>query len=86
MEEQVLQNQKDLEILKPALNNKFLNISAVYANIPSVIPPEGEYILVGESKPYELYLSCGGVLVDIGKFSFEGIPGPAGAHSPPAPG
>ena len=80
MEEQVLQNQKDLEILKPALNNKFLNISAVYANIPSVIPPEGEYILVGESKPYELYLSCGGVLVDIGKFNFEGIPGPAGAQ------
>ena len=80
MEEQVLQNQKDLEILKPALNNKFLNISAVYANIPSVIPPDGEYILVGESKPYELYLSCGGVLVDIGKFSFEGIPGPAGAQ------
>ena len=80
MEEQVLQNQKDLEILKPALNNKFLNISAVYANIPSVIPPDGEYILVGESKPYELYLSCGGVLVDIGKFNFEGIPGPAGAQ------
>lgn len=80
LEEQVLQNQKDLEILKPALNNKFLNISAVYANIPSVTPPEGEYILVGESKPYELYLSCGGVLVDIGKFSFEGIPGPAGAQ------
>lgn len=80
MEEQVLQNQKDLEILKPALNNKFLNISAVYANIPSVTPPDGEYILVGEDKPYELYYSCGGVLIDIGKFSFEGIPGPAGAQ------
>ena len=85
MEEQVLQNQKDLEILKPALNNKFLNISAVYADIPSVIPPEGEYILVGEDKPYELYFSCGGVLVDIGKFNFEGIPGPAGAQGVQGP-
>lgn len=80
LEEQVLQNQKDLEILKPALNNKFLAISGVYAEIPSDVPPEGEYILVGEDKPYELYLSTGGVLVDIGKFSFEGIPGPAGAQ------
>ena len=80
LEEQVLQNQKDLEILKPALNNKFLAISGVYTQIPEEVPPAGEYILVGETKPYELYLSSGGVLVDIGKFSFEGIPGAAGAQ------
>lgn len=80
LEEQVLQNQKDLEILKPALNNKFLNISGVYAELPASGVAENTFILVGTAKPYELYYYTDEKFIDIGPFNFEGIPGPAGAQ------
>lgn len=80
LEEQVLQNQKDLEILKPALNNKFLNISGIYQQLPSSGVAENTFILVGTAKPYELYYYTDEKFIDIGIFNFEGIPGPAGAQ------
>ena len=80
LEEQVLQNQKDLEILKPALNNKFLDISGVYAELPASGVTENTFILVGTAKPYELYYYADEKFIDIGAFNFEGIPGPAGAQ------
>lgn len=80
LEEQVLKNQQDLEILKPALNNKFLNISGIYDSLPSSGITEHTFILVGTAKPYELYYYTDDKFVDIGVFNFEGIPGPAGAQ------
>lgn len=57
LEEQVRRNQQLLEVLQPALNNKFLDIKGT-APTKGDLPSPGEvgtWFLVGYNAPYELY-------------------------------
>lgn len=80
LEEQVGKNTQLLNILIPALNNKFLSIAGIAASsseLPSGLS-NGVFYLVGTSSPYDLYIYLNNTWTDVGPFNFEGIIGPRG--------
>lgn len=80
LEEQVAQNTKLLNVLVPALNNKFLNIEAIYTDAEQISSDSG-WFLVGTENNYKIYF--GHIL--IGPFNFTGVPGPVGPIGPQGP-
>lgn len=80
LEDQVGRNTELLNVLTPAINNKFLNIEAVVASTDQ-IENENSWYLVGTSGNFSLYY--GHIL--IGPFKFTGIPGPVGPQGPQGP-
>lgn len=77
LEDQVGRNTELLNVLTPAINNKFLNIEAVIASADQ-IENENSWYLVGTSGNFSLYY---GHLL-IGPFKFTGVPGPVGPEGP----
>ena len=71
------QNTKLLNVLVPALNNKFLNIEAVYTS-PDQITSDSGWFLVGSQNNYKIYFGHN----LIGPFNFTGVPGPVGPVGP----
>ena len=71
------QNTKLLNVLVPALNNKFLNIDAIYES-PDQITSDSGWFLIGTAGSFNLYY--GHTL--IGPFNFTGIEGPIGPQGP----
>lgn len=80
LEEQVGQNTKLLNVLVPALNNKFLNIEAIYTSADQITSDSG-WFLVGTENNYKLYYGHN----LIGPFKFTGVPGPVGPEGPQGP-
>ena len=72
------QNTKLLNILTPAINNKFLNIDGIYEDADSIKSDTGWY-LIGVPSNYKLFYGHN----LIGPFNFMGIQGPQGPQGIP---
>ena len=77
LEEQVLKNQKDIEIYSAGGNFALKGIVDGYDDLPES-PEEGDYYLVGTGVPYELYLYYYNSWINLGEYPKEGPQGPQG--------
>ena len=90
LEEQVLKNQKDIEIYSAGGNFALKGIVDGFDDLPES-PTEGDYYLVGTEAPYFLYLYYNNLWVNLGEYPKEGpqgpegIPGENGATGPQGP-
>ena len=77
LEEQVLKNQKDIEIYSAGGNFALKGIVADFEDLPES-PQEGDYYLVGTNAPYDLFLNYNNTWVNLGEYPKEGPQGPQG--------
>ena len=90
LEEQVLKNQKDIEIYSAGGNFDLKGIVDGFDDLPES-PTKGDYYLVGTEAPYFLYLYYNNSWVNLGEYPKEGpqgpegIPGENGATGPQGP-
>ena len=77
LEEQVLKNQKDIEIYSAGGNFDLKGIVDGFDDLPES-PQEGDYYLVGTGVPYQLYLYYYNSWINLGDYPKEGPQGPQG--------
>ena len=77
LEEQVLKNQKDIEIYSAGGNFDLKGIVDGFDDLPES-PQEGDYYLVGTGVPYQLYLYYYNSWINLGEYPKEGPQGPQG--------
>ena len=77
LEEQVLKNQKDIEIYSAGGNFDLKGIVDGFDDLPES-PQEGDYYLVGTGAPYDLYLYYYNSWINLGEYPKEGPQGPQG--------
>ena len=77
LEEQVLKNQKDIEIYSAGGNFDLKGIVDEFEDLPES-PEQGDYYLVGPEAPYDLFLCYNNSWVNLGPYPKEGPQGPQG--------